>query len=489
MSMDGHKASLNDGGFLFRFRSAKALLDDNLENGGFQELEKQTIYFAQPEDLNDPMEGLSDAFWDGDQVLWENLFRHYALSLIRYASAWLLSKPEEIEHAKVGAWFTEMDLPTDSFRAIYREFCSDFCAEIESTELASVLGRRTVALRRERLASLLFLVHQTALVHLFRVLKNHGLSKFELPIAERTENSVKTAVNAWEAIALKPPTVEMPAEHQLELMASIGNRIHHQLELGMLSRIDDRNWARKLIALMARFPETYVDAFLRDLHFTPWRVACFSRRCVNASMWGTYATEHRGAALVFRTEQRGATRFFSVQGMIGTGTQGCELEVRSVTYRNRPPPLDSFLEIAMLPMAKLECTWMKSESGVPSVRLQEVTNDMDGWRRAHREKGFERATWKHPDWAHEDEQRLIASTAFTDDPAPEPLAYQFSQLEGIVFGMRMSSEDKLRIANIIEKKCRAEGRADFRFFQAYYSPSKGEMDIAEFRLLRFEQAN
>ncbi len=86
MSMDGHKASLNDGGFLFRFRSAKALLDDNLENGGFQELEKQTIYFAQPEDLNDPMEGLSDAFWDGDQVLRKNFFRHYALSLIWYAS-------------------------------------------------------------------------------------------------------------------------------------------------------------------------------------------------------------------------------------------------------------------------------------------------------------------------------------------------------------------------------------------------------------------
>lgn len=486
MSAGGHKVSLNNGGFLFRFRSAKALLDNNPEDGGFQELEKQTIYFAQPETLNDPMEGLSDAFWDGDKVLWENLFRHYALSLIWYTSAWLIFKPEEIEQAKVSAWLTEMDIPTDSFRAIYREFCLDFCAEIESTELASVLGRRSVPLRRERLTNLLLLIHQAALFHLFRVFKKHGLSKFELTIAERTKNSVKAAVNAWEAIALKPPTVEMSVEHQLELMASIDNRIKHQLELGMLSRLDDKDRARKLIALMTRFPETYVDAFLRDLHFTPWRVACFSRRCVNASMWGIYGTEHRGAALVFRTQQRGSKRFFHVQGMAGTRAQGCELEVRSVTYRNRPPPLDSFLEIAMLPMAKLERTWMTSESGVPSFRLQEVTNDMDAWRKAHWEKAFERATWKHPDWAHEDEQRLIASTVFTDDPAPEPLTYHFSQLEGIVFGMRMSSEDKLRIANVIEKKCRAEGRADFRFFQAYYSPSKGEMDIAELGLLKFE---
>lgn len=480
------KESLDDGEFLFRFRSVKALLDDDLERGGFQELEKQTIYFAQPDALNDPMEGLSDAFWDGDQVLWENLFRHYALSLIWYASAWLHVKPEEINQAKVGAWLTEEDLPSDFFRALYREFSSGFCAEIESTELASILGRRTVPMRRERLTNLLSLIHQTALSHLFRVFKKHDLSEFELPTLGRTGSSVKTVVNGWEAAALKPPTVKMPVEDQLEVEASISNMVSHQLELGMLSRLDDKNWARKLIALMARFPETYVDAFLRDLHFTPWRVACFSRRCTNASMWGTYGAEHRGAALVFRTEQRGGTRFFRVQGMVGTGAQGCELQVRSVTYRNRPPALDSFLEIAMLPMGKLERTWMRSQSGMPSARLKDVTNDMEAWRKAHWEKAIERATWKHPDWAHEDEQRLIASTVFTDDPAPEPLTYQFSQLDGIVFGMRMSSEDKLRIAKVIENKCRAEGRANFRFFQAYYSPSKGEMDIAELGLLWFE---
>lgn len=141
--MNALRTSLSDSKFLFRFRSARALLDDH-EHGGFQELEQQAIYFAQPESLNDPMEGLSDAFWDGDSVLWENLFRHYALSLLWYATTWLVSKPEEIERAKVGAWLTEMDLPTDSLRAIYREFCLNFCTQIESADLANTLGRRTV---------------------------------------------------------------------------------------------------------------------------------------------------------------------------------------------------------------------------------------------------------------------------------------------------------------------------------------------------------
>jgi hypothetical protein len=487
MNVDEGKVDLDDGEFLFRFRSAKALLGDNPENGGFQELEKQTIYFSLPDALNDPMEGVSDAFWDGDEVLWENLFRHYALSLIWYVSGWMLFHPDEINQVNVSASITELDLPTDSFREIYREFCADFCAEIESTELAGILGRRSVPLRRERFTNLLFLIHQTALTHLFRVLRKHGLGNIELAAAEWTENFVKTVVNGWEAIALDPPTDKISVDDLLEHVSAAGNRISHQLELGMLSRLDDKNKANRIAALTARFPETYVEAFLRDLHFTPWRVACFSRRCVNASMWGTYGDEHKGAVLIFRTEKRDATRFFRVHGVVGTGGRGVELPVRPVTYRKRPPPLDSFHEIGMLPMGKLEHTWMRSESGNLSVRLQEMTNDMDAWRKVHWENAFSRATWKHPDWEHEDEQRLIVSTAFTDDPAPEPLTYDFSQLEGVVFGMRMSSEDKLRISNVIEKKCRTEGRSDFRFFQAYYSPSKGDIDIVELGLLGFDR--
>jgi hypothetical protein len=39
---------------LYRFRSTKQLLD------GFSELETQQIYFAPPEDLNDPIEPFKD---------------------------------------------------------------------------------------------------------------------------------------------------------------------------------------------------------------------------------------------------------------------------------------------------------------------------------------------------------------------------------------------------------------------------------------------
>ncbi|MBE0508723.1 MAG: hypothetical protein IBX50_18725, partial [Marinospirillum sp.] len=363
MNRERAKSSLNNGSFLFRFRSAKALLDDTPENGGFQELEKQTIYFAKPEELNDPMEGLSDAFWDGDDVLWENFFNHYVLSLLWYTHKWLLYKPDEIHEAKVDAWLTEDDLPTDMFRALYHELCSDVCTTVEAPELAHILGRRTLPLRRERLINLIFLVHQDAVPHLFRVLKKHGLVRDELPPKASDVKPVKTTLECWEEMALSPSKTNMPIEDQLELLSSITNRVSHELDLGMLTRIERLDEGHKLLALMSRFPEMYVDAFLRDLHFTPCRVACFSRQCTNASMWGTYGSEHRGAALIFRTEQQSGDHYLRVKGLTGAPASGVNLKVHNVEYGKRPPLLDSFHVIGRLPMPKLEATWLVTKDG------------------------------------------------------------------------------------------------------------------------------
>ena len=57
---------------VFRFRNMDKLLGEE-----YQELEGQTIYFAGPEELNDPMEGFQDLVWCGDKIVWTNLVKHY----------------------------------------------------------------------------------------------------------------------------------------------------------------------------------------------------------------------------------------------------------------------------------------------------------------------------------------------------------------------------------------------------------------------------
>ena len=61
---------------VYRFRSIEALLDK------YHELENQTIYFASPEELNDPMEGYRDVVWRGDKIVWTNLFKNYVSYLL-----------------------------------------------------------------------------------------------------------------------------------------------------------------------------------------------------------------------------------------------------------------------------------------------------------------------------------------------------------------------------------------------------------------------
>ena len=73
---------------IMRYRSIKNLL------GEHKELEAQTIYFAGPDELNDPMEGFQDVFWEGDYVLWKNLIRHYVLCLLMSFEVATIISPE-----------------------------------------------------------------------------------------------------------------------------------------------------------------------------------------------------------------------------------------------------------------------------------------------------------------------------------------------------------------------------------------------------------
>src|ERR1700722_12984370 len=105
---------------VYRFRKIDALL------GEWKELERQEIYLAAPHELNDPMEGYKDVTWRGDVVLWENLLRHYVLSLLRCAMWCLLTREDAFEEPRILATVTADDLPTDGFRTLYAGACEDF---------------------------------------------------------------------------------------------------------------------------------------------------------------------------------------------------------------------------------------------------------------------------------------------------------------------------------------------------------------------------
>ena len=53
------------------------------------------------------------------------------------------------------------------------------------------------------------------------------------------------------------------------------------------------------------------------------------------------------------------------------------------------------------------------------------------------------------------------------DPADRKLAYDWSDLVGIIFGINTSMDHRANIVRIVSEKCQKTGRTEFEFSQAY----------------------
>ena len=56
-------------------------------------------------------------------------------------------------------------------------------------------------------------------------------------------------------------------------------------------------------------------------------------------------------------------------------------------------------------------------------------------------------------------------------------------MKGIIFGMRATDEEKLRVIEVIRKKCSEHKRTDFKFLQAYYCPECGDIRTRELPMI------
>ena len=55
----------------------------------------------------------------------------------------------------------------------------------------------------------------------------------------------------------------------------------------------------------------------------------------------------------------------------------------------------------------------------------------------------------------------------------------------MIFGIKTSEINKIEIMRIIREKCIKENRKDFKFYQAEYSYSTGDICANELRMIKF----
>jgi len=473
----------------YRFRRISSLI------GEFKELENQSIYFAEPDSLNDPMEGFRDMYWSGDYIVWKNLFRHYLLCLERLCSLLLNSGEEHpISKDDMPVFSGEDDFPTPMYKELFNDITISFFRNKSLSALIKSISERTTPVRRDELFFYLSNIHGLALETIYDAYEVKGL------IPTRESKNIDADKPIADLIArdfvkvLEKGLSENNGDEKLvSVLFSAQKHTHSQMDL--ISRYNgnfDKDKKNRNLVII-EFAEKYISQ-LEKLVFPEWYTACFMSECKGSSVWGHYGDNHYGACLIFNAESIDEKPFLKLKGRNGySPTSGPAYGFGNrmlypIDYIKGYGQIDFFRMLGRLPVPILNSMWY-SLDGVMSECSDDMISCEDTWRDYYWKNFYRDITIKSKDWSYENEYRLILSSSLNSfsDPKDRSLNYEFKSLKGIIFGIKTKTEDKLKVIEIIENKCKETGRNDFKFYQAHYSPDEKCITYSEMSLLRFSK--
>jgi hypothetical protein len=460
---------------VYRYRSAEAVLEK------YEELEKQEIYFSRTNELNDPMEGFKDLFWRGDEIVWRALLKHYICCLLGMTYYALITGPDFdqafVENLVFG---TPEGLPAAPIREIYSALVKSFFDDAAVKAFLAAVVSRECPVRRNELIGYLRVLHPLIMTSVFNDLRMRGLWPEFVPPPESTQAQVRAAAIKLIETAVNLFKDRADAEKVLDGLFWAGEAQFEQVALLAQANVPDRAKKAPLLFLSGIFPRAYLSALDRVV-FSDWYVACFSSRPDNHSMWSTYADGHRGVCLMFKvTPYEGdlvlnLNRVTGARGSTGGSTTPIRSfvphPVRQVRYSKEYPAIDFFRSLGRFRQMDVTNFWYRGDDGRFSDCHDAVFADEAAWRKGYWAAFTDGVLYKTPEWAHEEEYRAIAFSAF-DMSAKEDrkLQFRFEDLEGILFGARTTTDTKLKILDIVSRKCAKEGRTDFKFFEVRYTP-------------------
>lgn len=472
---------------LYRFRSIHAVLD------GFHELENQEIYFSEINELNDPLEGFKNIYWEGDAIVWKNFFRHYILNLLQaIISIYSDEKNFNASILKNFVFTTDEDLDGTKLKDIYKDICENFFRNNAIKSLITFIQSLKRKIKREEILFYLQTVHMFAISNIL----NH-LEKHEIKLAKDNEPIENQAIKLLNAI----DNITNMSEQDPSFIHQVYLSVHHIfLEFNLICQINNPVIKNKYwYFILVDFTNSYITA-LEQILYPKCYISCFVSNPTDASMWGTYGDSHKGVCLKFKTPERQnhlSLDLYTVAGISGTKTQNkiiYEYQPHyfdKIQYSGEFPEIDFFSSIGHLPTPKLDRFWYRDNDGKFSTKRKEVFDNMENWRKVYWERYSICYKTKLPEWHHEQEYRLLLPSGTHDFSQKDSrkMKYRFSDLSGIIFGIKTSNNDKTRIIKIIHDKCIKEKRMEFDFFQAYYSTITKKIELHKLSLIKFKQSD
>lgn len=449
---------------LYKFRSNFEYIKDELKN--------EYLFFAEASELNDSLEGFINLYWQGDIVLWKNLLKHYLYTLANSVVQILIGDKSEEE---LPMYFDEGHFPTDQYKSLFEDIRNDLFSNKDIRELLGYLERVNHKILDKELISYLRFIHLNALGIIIKKFNEKYLLNWDFP----TDNQYLGIFKQLQALL---PELEKSYKDILPIVFQAIQSVTKTVDFQMKQYIKNQEDYTSKVFLLTDFPSIYVDQLKKIVFYTPC-ITCFMESYESPSSWGYYSDSHKGICLIFDDGKNDTSEInFELSGNkinIHTSTQ-------KVRYKKKFNQVDFFKMIGTISLFGLENYWLSDWEGNHSTTVQIKRNIVTSeWHKKYVESMMKSYTTKLPGWKHELEHRIILEKEFLSiskkNCETQKYTYDFKLLKGIIFGIKTPESQKFEILESMKEKCKTSGRTDFKFYQAEYNDSKGEITISEIK--------
>lgn len=437
---------------LYRFRTLKHIFE-------YKELENQEIYFASPEEFNDPMECYINLVFNGDKIAWHNLFKHYLMCLYYTINEITIIHSSNISFFKSPA-ITLSCIDNDK-HIFYKQIFYDIYKELRNdSELDKIINElKNIEITKYQLTYILLILNKYFIKHILKriyiinmgELKNITYTSLESLIYEIKYKNItsKDILNSYNTFI------------------ALTNHV-----------ILDKDY----ICMYDKFPNQYIE-WLPKLLSQYNNIACFTKHFNNSYMWSIYGDKNNGISLIYKI----SNNKFYIQDEEHKKNKGeIEYEIKPVEYGRQYAKINffeynyqkfykiynNFWYTDYISKKKSKFYFDKTVDNVDKLEeseesMQIYTNNM--------EIILNNYIIKTKEWSYEQEYRVIVQTK------EKIYKYNFHDLYGIIFGIGTPYEAKQKIVQIILDKCKEHKRntKDFHFYQAYFDPDKNQIERYE----------
>jgi len=469
---------------MYRLRKISHVLDQ------FQELEKQEIYFAAFEELNDPMEGYRDIFWRGDKIVWKNLLINYIKSVEHFfCLALLLADTKEMNANDVLVNFSgSIRRHSPEAKQLIEEIITTVFQFSEIAALPEALAARESPVMREELRLYLNSFHRLVL-HSISLVYQKKARRFTIPFAipQTIERHYLDLLEKLPAMTNQLERENLQMERPAQRMYRVVKIVTDNVLLSLQIQREAMNRSSNYFYLLNEFTEVYLSK-LETIVYPEAYIASFMKSCSNSAAWGHYGEAHTGVCLKFKTQDVDGHRLRLRTEIGASGGRDTIVkpifgvvahELHQISYKNEPISVDFFNSLSRLTKHEADVFWYTDEKGNRSECGMDLQNKKEDWHDKYWDTFHRGLLSKSAAWSYEEESRVILQGNFIDysQKASRKLTYDFSDLEGIIFGIKTKAADKARIVKIIKEKCEKNGRTEFDFYQADYSSWTDQVEM------------